>query len=138
MKDILAEVKTKARSVSLLEKLDSAINASYSTKSSKKILEELPWDFSQEKEDLAKVLSNAKDKILGAKLLDVTVAIDLDEKFESKLYNWFSTNGIKDFLLDVHKDPSIYGGVVLSFNGKYVDLSLKRKVCDSVQHKGKL
>ena len=137
MIDIIAVVKTKDASVAMLKKLDLAIAKSYSSKFSRNSLKGLPVTFSK-KSNMNEVLLAAKDSLVSAQLLNITVAVDLEDSFIDKLYDWFTKNGFKDFLLDITKDTSIYGGLLLSFNGKYMDLSLKKRASEYVQQKSKL
>lgn len=126
MKTVLEYVKTKDRSVELIDLLDDALNSKFSKNVYAK-LGDLPINLDKKSEALDQI-QKAKEDLLSANILDLTMYIEPDETFISKLYTWFQNNGFKNFLLNIHIDPSIYGGLLLSYNGRYVDLSLKKKV----------
>jgi F0F1-type ATP synthase delta subunit len=129
MSSILELVKTKNKSVELLQALDEGLKHSYSKNFNVSFLKNLPINLT-EKTDVPTELKKAKEEILSAKLIDLTMYIEPEDAFISKLYNWFVKNGFKNFLLNIHIDTKIGGGVLISFNGKYVDLSLRKKVYD--------
>lgn len=129
MKITLDSVKTKNRSLEVLQDLDEVLKASYSKNFSTEVLKELPISFSK-KADVSTEIIKAKDSLLAAKILDLTIAVEPEEEFISKIYSWFSKNGFDNFLLDIHVEPKIHGGVQISFNGKYVDLSFNKKVAE--------
>jgi len=132
MKSILESVKTKNNSVELIQALDDLIKSSYAKTFSMDKLKDLPIAFS-DKSNVAEELKEAKDLLLNANILDLTLYMEPDASFISKLYSWFSKNDFKNFLLNINVDPKICGGLLISFNGKYVDLSVKAKVCEYAQ-----
>jgi len=137
MDTVLESVKTKERSLELVRLLDTALKASYSKSFTSDKLKDLPIKL-DDSISIQDTLSKAKKDILEASLLDITVGIPLEDSFISKLYTWFSNNGLKNFLLDVHVDPSIHGGFVLSLNGKYLDMSFRKVVQTYVQQNNSL
>lgn len=131
MKDILELVKTKNKSVDLINVLDEMLKLTYSKKFDKELLKELPLEFSED-EDLSMQLKKAKEELLSAKVMDLTLYFEPDEAFIKKLYEWFKNNGFENFLLNINIDTKICGGLEISYNGKYVDLSIKKKVAEYV------
>jgi F0F1-type ATP synthase delta subunit len=80
------------------------------------------------KEVLLALLDEKKSEILKMPQIKLTIAIDPEDSFLDKICSWFSANTGKTFLLDIAVDASIVGGLLITYNGIYRDLSLKTKL----------
>lgn len=134
MLDILTTLKTKSNSVLALNTLETALQDTYKKTKSKVDLKGLGIKVST-KDSLVEVINTNITHIKNADVLDITSSIPLEDSFVDKLYTWFSANGAKNFLFNISVDGSICGGLTVAHQGKYYDLSLKKKVYDYVQHK---
>lgn len=132
MKEVLDIVKTKNKSVDFINLLDEVLKLTYSKKFNKDILKELPFEI-DENTDISEQLKIYKNAILEAKILDLTLFFEPDDSFITKLYDWFKKNGFNNFLLNISVDSKICGGLEISYNGKYVDLSIRKTVSEYVR-----
>jgi len=75
-------------------------------------------------------LKNLKEDLLNLEILTVKVSrSDFPPEFWDKLFHWLKNNMTKQpYLLDREVDPYIFGGLVISWRGTYLDLSLKEKL----------
>lgn len=132
MSTIYSLVKTKQNAVNYIKILDNVLEYSYLNKPIDFLLKQLPFNLSNnnlvisECEELKKALKDAS-------VVNISICIDPDNTFIDQLYKWFNENGFKNFLLDISIDSSIYGGIQLSYNGKFLDLSIKQKVIKYVK-----
>jgi len=62
--------------------------------------------------------------------VEVTMAFHPSKEFLHKLYSWLQSQLTFEFYIHVLVDDSIGGGLLLSYKGIYVDLSLKKAVSD--------
>ena len=61
---------------------------------------------------------------LGAVIVDVTSAIELDDHLRDVIKNKLSRDFGTDILLREHVDPSILGGIIMSARGNRIDASM--------------
>lgn len=80
------------------------------------------------KEVLLAYLDEKRSEILKMPRIRLTIAIDPEDSFLDKICSWFNANTGKTFLLDIAVDASIVGGLLITYNGIYRDLSLKAKL----------
>jgi hypothetical protein len=87
------------------------------------------------KKDLAGNIQNVENYLesLLASLADLeplslTLAFEPTDGNIEKFYEWASVNVSPKIFLDIEHDPSILGGAVVSFRGKYHDFSLRAEL----------
>lgn len=68
------------------------------------------------------------NELSNYKFLKLSTAIDLSESFIKELFMWVYENVGHDVILDLRTKPYILGGIELSYEGKYVDLTIKSKL----------
>ncbi|PIY65448.1 hypothetical protein COY91_02465 [Candidatus Shapirobacteria bacterium CG_4_10_14_0_8_um_filter_39_15] len=73
-------------------------------------------------------LISLKQNLQDLPVLSLTLAFPPDEKMIEKLSGWVKTNVTDETLLDFEINPEILGGALISFNGKYLDESLSKKM----------
>lgn len=76
-----------------------------------------------------KMIQTQIDKAKEFKLLDLKIAFQPDQKFIEKLFFWVRQNCPENVILNFSYEPMVLGGAEISFNGKYIDLTL-RKILD--------
>jgi len=64
------------------------------------------------------------EKALGAVIIDVVTAVELDDALRDKIKTKYAAAFNKDVLLREHVDPNIIGGIVLSTHGRRIDASV--------------
>lgn len=80
-----------------------------------------------------KFLNNIKNQAQQLNVLKLQLAFDPSDETITTVFNWVSENYGDGIVLDIQKDESIIGGTIITFNGKYKDLSLKRRLEDVFQ-----
>lgn len=73
-----------------------------------------------------KLLSGLKEYLKKSKTLKMSLAIEPSEEIVDHIFNWVLENMGDGIILDIERDESILGGAIISFNGTYKDLSLRR------------
>ena len=75
-----------------------------------------------------KFLEGLRQVILAAQRLELSLADDPSEVFLERISSWVKQNLGAEILLDIHYDPRLVGGAVVSFRGKYADYSVKKRL----------
>jgi len=100
------------------------------------------WSFSPRLEQLAQstgvdlkvksqteeFLRTLQEELSGLLVLDLTVAVKLSAVFLAKTCRWLREEVHQKAILDIKVDPSIIAGAIISFKGKYRDLSVGKKL----------
>ena len=73
------------------------------------------------------VFQKEKNNIKNIKILDVFYAYEIDEEQKTRLKDKLSNKFNKEVILNYQKDETILGGLVIKFEDKIIDLSLKTK-----------
>ena len=73
------------------------------------------------------VFQKEKNNIKNIKILDVFYAYEIDEEQKTRLKDKLSNKFNKEVILNYQKDETILGGLVIKFDDKIIDLSLKTK-----------
>lgn len=60
--------------------------------------------------------------------INLTLAIEPSQALMKKIVSWFKKTAGPNLTLDINVDRSILGGMIVSYQGRYQDLSLKRKL----------
>lgn len=66
-------------------------------------------------------------------VLVVAISFEPSEKFIEKLSNWLKENIAKDLVVDILFNTQLIGGIQLSFRGKYLDISLRKKIAKELE-----
>ena len=73
------------------------------------------------------VFKKERNDLKNIKILDVYYAYELDDEQKTRLKDKLSNKFNKDVILNYQKDEDILGGLVIKFEDKVIDLSLKTK-----------
>jgi F0F1-type ATP synthase delta subunit len=73
-------------------------------------------------------LVNLEQELQRLRVFEVTLAFEPTVSFLEKLFLWVRENIGQGIILKLEKDESIIGGAIVSFEGKYLDLSIKSKL----------
>ncbi len=136
----LAEnVLTKEDLISLLEEIDFVENLIFKEKEKKlseKIERKVSFDLEnfvkelEKKEKLEnlkeveKIFENLKKYLLSLPQIKLKIAFEPKRDFQEKIAKIFD----KKLILDFEVDPEIIGGVIVEYEGKIFDFSLKRNL----------
>lgn len=80
---------------------------------------------------LTRVCSSFEDAIqqkLNVTIVDVTTAVDLDDRLREIIAKKAATDLGTEVVLREHTDKSILGGIIMSANGKQIDASVAAKL----------
>jgi len=84
-----------------------------------------------ERETLQHFFHGLKDYLTHLPVLQLTLAYHPTGEQAGKLSDWARQKTAKNVVLDFRYDPRVLGGAIVTYGGKYVDLSLKKRL-DSV------
>lgn len=73
-------------------------------------------------------LMGLKDQIRNLKSIEITLPFYPSEEMIENLFSWVLKNLGFGIILNIKEDREIIGGAIISFNGKYKDYSLKKKI----------
>ncbi|MEK7526183.1 MAG: F0F1 ATP synthase subunit delta [Patescibacteria group bacterium] len=82
--------------------------------------------------DRAGLLDQLTKQVQDLKTLDLTLSFEPTVETRQKIFTWVKTNMGEGVVINLKFDPTIIGGAQIAFNGKYVDLSLK-KIIDTIK-----
>lgn len=66
-------------------------------------------------------------------VLELVLAFKPDEETINKLHDWAKENISKNILLSLKTDPGIIGGALITFEGKYADISIVKKLEEALK-----
>lgn len=87
------------------------------------------------RQDLEGFLNDLKNEARKLKVIKLEIAFDPPDETISNIFDWISRNMGKGIILDITSNPSLIGGAIITFEGKYKDLSLKKRFEDIFQKK---
>ena len=83
--------------------------------------------------DIKKYFDEIDKSLSSAPVLAVAISFEPSEKFVEKLSTWLKENISKDLVVDILFNTQLIGGIQLSFRGKYLDLSLRKKIAKELE-----
>lgn len=75
-------------------------------------------------------LKKVKERLLGMPVVAITIAFWPTEEFVAELSKWIKDNVSQEAVIDLKIDPSIGGGVLLTYKGRYIDNTLNKGIVD--------
>lgn len=76
--------------------------------------------------DLKNFLTKIQETTLALPTLSLTLAFQPTEQTLETLSRWFMLNIKKQVLFDITVDPKIIAGMLISYQGKYLDFTIKQ------------
>ncbi len=73
-------------------------------------------------------LENLKTQLLSAKIVKLTLAFEAKTSDAENILAWLRKNIDPNCVLDLAYDKTILGGAVIEFEGKYMDMSLRKQM----------
>lgn len=83
--------------------------------------------------DAKEYLDEIDKSLSSVPILVVAISFEPSEKFIEKLSSWLKDNISKDLVIDILFNMQLIGGIQLSFRGKYLDLSLRKKISKELE-----
>lgn len=82
---------------------------------------------------LDNVLLETKNKLMELPVIKVILAFIPKQNFINEIADFIDKNINLKGVIELECKPEILGGVILDINGKYIDLSLKRKLDEAIK-----
>lgn len=73
-------------------------------------------------------LTKLKKELGELVTLELSIALSPPQSFIDKIFDWVQRNVGDNIVINFKKNPSIVGGAVVSYKGKYADFSLSRQL----------
>lgn len=89
----------------------------------------------QNKEMIKDFLTQLKEKAQNLNPIPITLAFSPSEHTIEVLHEWVLKNLGETYVLDIEVDQTILAGICLTLEGKYLDLSLKKKLEEVFKNK---
>lgn len=80
------------------------------------------------------VIKKMREALGNIKFVELTLSFEPPNKLLEIIYEWFNKNVSQNISLDVKVDPDIIGGALITFEGKFFDGSLKRRLQDILKN----
>lgn len=84
-----------------------------------------------EKTSVANQLQELEQTLSNAKLVMLEVPFDIPESEIMAMSYWFRKTLGPNSLFEINFDPSLVGGCTISYNGKFQDYSLRKKISEN-------
>jgi len=68
-------------------------------------------------------------------LVKLEIAFEPSRDFLERVKDWLKENLNQEIILEVKKNPQIVGGLIIEYQGKYLDLSLAKKIDEIIEQK---
>lgn len=148
MDTILSHIRTQEEAQELLHSLSSFESQIYSLKKSglqdyfshlpKNISEAMQMTFQGDvtEENMQKLHNDVKqlqDKIDHAKIVQLTLAFEVDEDAINLFSSWTKANIGPDALIAIQLDRTMVGGAIIVAGGQYRDYSVRKKLSQVFQ-----
>jgi len=82
----------------------------------------------QNKEVTKDFLTQLKERAQSLRFLPVVFAFSPSEHSIALIRDWIIKNIGENYVLDIEVDENIIGGICLTLDGKYIDLSIRKKM----------
>lgn len=150
--DSLRDIKTREQLEEFSSEIDNILSSLFKVKNKnieeilnntvgqktleivKKLVQENKID-SSDYNSLDKLLNGIKQDFKKIRILKMSLAIDPTSEIIDHLFDWVKKNLGEGIILDIDKNETILGGAVISFDGMYKDLSLKRTLEETFKNK---
>lgn len=84
----------------------------------------------KDQSSIEKFLTGLKERAQQLKIMKLQIALDPSEEIINDIHTWIYKNIGQNIILDITCDESLIGGAIITFEGKYKDLSLKKRFSD--------
>lgn len=142
--DILSNIKTVGEANRAAIEIDTLLDALFKTQGNafEKALnsisaihkDELKQTFlknninSENQANIKECLTALREEVGKLKTLKLSLAFQASQNLIDNLFNWVVKNIGEGCILDIEVDKAILGGTIIVYEGKYTDLTLKKKL----------
>ena len=124
--EIISEILTKEDLIRISSDLDLLEKSLYMKKKDLNISPTIVKAI--ENQEPKSFIATLRQELSKIKILEITISFPVTQKTIVKISDWITNNIDQKIALDIKIDPSIIAGAIISFNGKYANLSLKSKL----------
>lgn len=130
--NVLLAVRTTTELETLVTQIDSLKKNLYLRGGQAIVIPEeihADFDFAPDK---SAFLDKVRESLLTARVLDLTVPLDLPDESIEKLTLWVKKYVGEDVVLGLKVDPKILAGATVTFAGHFKDYSFKNQLAEAV------
>lgn len=151
--DILKSTKTVSQAEQLSAEIDQLLTSLYheGKKEFEKALVSIRAEIAQiikeeliskdpkieNKEMIKEFLTQLKERLQSLKTINLTLAFSPPQQIINNIYEWINKNVGDGYVLDIEVNQDIIGGAKITFQGRYLDLSLKKTLEQVFKNKRK-
>ncbi len=73
-------------------------------------------------------LDTIKSQLISARIVKLTLAFEAKTADAEKILAWLRKNIDPNCVLDLAHDKNLLGGAIIEFEGKYIDMSLRKQM----------
>lgn len=96
------------------------------------------WEEIEDKTQIQKIILDLIEKVKSIRTVTITLAFHPSQEFTRRIASILS-NPDEQVILQISVKPEIIGGIILTLDGKYIDLSLEKKLEDAfVNHRDEI
>ncbi len=133
MSSVLSKIRTKQDLEYLASDLSTLQNEIFQVSAERHVPAIIKEEFVAAS-DKSAFLTSLKEEIINALILELTVAIYLDEEALNNVAEWVKNNVGTNVILDINVDKSIVAGCALSYGGKFADFSYKTLLSGAINN----
>lgn len=78
--------------------------------------------------DLEKYIKNLRSELESVPIVSASISFEPSANFIERISGWLKSNVNKQIVIDLMLNSSSLGGIQLSYRGKYLDLSLRKRL----------
>jgi len=86
-----------------------------------------------EGQDLGSYVKKLRDDIVGVPILSASIYFEPSLSFTETISAWLKKNVSQNIVIEVLQNSSVLGGIQLSYKGKYLDLTLRKKIAKELE-----
>jgi hypothetical protein len=141
--EIIKRLRTKEETYQILDEVDLLLKTIYQNTSKyddiiindirKWVKDMITSEIEKEKIDKEEYLKGLKEVINKLKVLDLTISFDPSSSTVNHISSWVRQNLGETVIINFIYDPKIIAGATISYNGRYIDLSLLAKFNQSFE-----
>jgi hypothetical protein len=135
--EIIQQLRTKEETYYLLDEVDLLLKTIYRSTSKyddvlindtrKWVADIITNEMEKEKIGKEEYLKGLKGEINKLKVLDLTISFEPSNSTVNHISSWVKENLGETIIINFINDPKIIAGAMISYNGRYIDLSLLTK-----------
>ncbi len=87
------------------------------------------------KNDQSKIIADLLDDLNKYQVIELILAFDPSQALLQRIRSWLDGKQLENALLELKYDPSVLGGAIISYQGRYQDFSVRKAIQEYIQKK---